>query len=50
MYVRCEVHSAYIVYGLLEDTSTVSVLVLIGQLHKVNVICVGAESVHQTVS
>ena len=44
---RDEVHGAYIVQDLLEDTSTASVLVLIGQLHKVKVICIGAESVHQ---
>ena len=39
--------SSYIMQDLLEDTSTASALVLIGQLHKVKVISIGAESVHQ---
>ena len=40
-----EVPGAYIVQDLLEDTSTASALALIGQLHKVKVSCIGAESV-----
>ena len=38
---------AYILQNLLENTSTASALVLIGQLHWVKVIYVGTESVCQ---
>ena len=40
-------YGAYMMQDLLEDTSTASALVLIGQLHKVKVISIWAESVHQ---
>ena len=47
MHEKDEVDSAYTVQDLLENTCPVSALVLIGQLHKVKIICIGAESVHQ---
>ena len=40
-------HCTYIMQDLLEGASTASALVLIGQLHKVKVIHIGAESVCQ---
>ena len=40
-------HGAYITQDLLEDTNTASAIVLIGQLYKVKVIHIGAESVCQ---
>ena len=36
-----EVHGAYIAQDLIEDTSTASALVPIGQVHKVKVSCMG---------
>ena len=47
MHEYDEVHGAYIVQDLLENTSPASALVLIGQLHEVKVGCIWAESVCQ---
>ena len=50
MHEYDKVHGAKIMQVLLEDTSTASALALIGQLHKVKVICIGAELCAKTVS
>ena len=47
MSYTSNVHVLFIMLDLLEDTSTASAIMLIGQVHKVKVICIGVESVHQ---